>query len=44
VEEEKSVLRQQYDQRIRELDEALFSAQSITRQQISIQELAKTLR
>jgi hypothetical protein len=41
VEEEKGVLRQQYDQRIRELDEALSSAQSITRQQISTQELQK---
>jgi hypothetical protein len=33
VEEEKGVLRQQYDQKIRELNEALASAESMTRQQ-----------
>ena len=41
VEEEKSVLRQQYDQKIRELNEALASAESMTRQQLSTEELQK---
>jgi hypothetical protein len=41
VEEEKGVLRQQYDQKIRELNEALTSAESMTRQQLSTDELQK---
>ena len=41
VEEEKGVLRQQYDQKIRELNEALASAESMTRQQLSTDELQK---
>jgi hypothetical protein len=41
VEEEKSVLRQQYDMKLRELNEAIAGAESITRQQLDPAELQK---
>ena len=41
VEEEKNVLRQQYDQKLRELNEAVASAESMNRQKLSTEELQK---
>ena len=41
IEEEKNVLRQQYDMKLRELNEAIASAESLTRQQLDPAELQK---